>query len=207
MPSMWLGLALGFLVSAFVVLALAYARAGGLQRAWWGLTVAGRGAQNPDLDAKIHKLMGDPTAPVSMPTAPAPTMPPPPAPPKPTGESLKLLRILQSEARLLDFLLEDLSKATDVQIGAGAREVHNKAAAILKKHLVIEPVLSGTEGDRTTVPAGFDPSAIRLLGNVTGTAPFHGELQHPGWKVKEIKLPTVAEGQDPMVLQPAEVQL
>ena len=109
MPSMWLGLALGVLVSAFVVLVLAYARAGNLQRAWWGLTVAGRGAQNPDLEAKIHRLLGDPSAPVSMPTAPVPTptLPPPPvAPPKPTGESLKLLRILQSEARLLDFLLE-----------------------------------------------------------------------------------------------------
>jgi len=40
---------------------------------------------------------------------------------------------------------------------------------------------------------------------VTGEPPFSGELQHPGWKVKELRLPSVADGQDAFVLQPAEV--
>ena len=70
---------------------------------------------------------------------------------------------------------------------------------------MLEAVLS--DGERVTVPKGFDPSAVRVLGNVTGEPPYSGELQHPGWRVKELKLPTVAEGQDQFVLQPAEVQV
>jgi hypothetical protein len=118
-----------------------------------------------------------------------------------------VLALLQAEARLLDFLLEDISGADDKQLGAGVRDVHAKASAALKKHLVIEPVLSGAEGDRVTVPPGFDPSAIRVIGNVTGQPPFTGELQHPGWKVKELRLPGVAAGQDLFVVQAAEVQV
>ena len=72
---------------------------------------------------------------------------------------------------------------------------------------MIETVLGGTEGDRVTVQKGFNPSAIRVLGNVTGEPPYSGELQHAGWKVKELKLPGIADGQDPFVLQPAEVQM
>jgi hypothetical protein len=56
-------------------------------------------------------------------------------------------------------------------------------------------------------PAGFDPSAIRLTGNVTGEPPFKGTLQHHGWRVKEIKLGPVPEGQDEFVLAQAEVVL
>ena len=117
------------------------------------------------------------------------------------------LSALQAEARLVDFLLEDISGAPDAAVGAGVREVHKKAAATLRKYLVVESVLGGSEGDRVTVPKGFNPSAIRVLGNVTGEPPFTGELQHAGWTVRELKLPGIAEGQDPFVLQPAEVQM
>jgi hypothetical protein len=87
------------------------------------------------------------------------------------------------------------------------KEIHKKAAAALKKYLVVEPVLAGSDGERVTVPRGFDPSAVRVVGNVTGEPPYTGELQHPGWRVKELKLPTTADGQDPFVVQPAEVQV
>ena len=36
--------------------------------------------------------------------------PPPPPPPKPSGAPLRLLALLQREGRLIDFLLEDLTK-------------------------------------------------------------------------------------------------
>jgi hypothetical protein len=67
--------------------------------------------------------------------------------------------------------------------------------------------MSQAEGDDVTVPAGFDPSAIRLTGNVTGQPPFNGKLQHRGWRVKELKLAAPPEGQDEFVLMPAEVEL
>jgi hypothetical protein len=122
-------------------------------------------------------------------------------------EPLRLLALLQREGRLLDFLLEDIQAASDEQLGAGVRELHRKAQTVVKEHLVLEPVLAKSEGETVEVPANFDPSAIRLTGNVTGQPPFHGVLQHHGWRVKNYTLPTIAEGQDPFVLAAAEVEL
>ena len=118
-----------------------------------------------------------------------------------------MLALLQAEARLVDFLMEDISGAGDAQIGQAVREVHKKAQAALKQHAVIETVLAGSEGDATAVPKGFDPSAVRVVGNVTGEPPFTGTINHPGWRVKELKLAAPPEGADEFVLQPAEVQV
>jgi hypothetical protein len=139
--------------------------------------------------------------------APAAVPPPPPAPPKPSGEALRLLAVLQAEARLIDFLMEDVAGATDAQLGAAVRDIHRKAQAALAQHVALGPVLAGAEGDKVTVPAGFDPSAVRVVGNVTGQPPFAGELQHPGWKATALKLPPAPAGHDPFIIQPAEVQV
>ena len=136
--------------------------------------------------------------------------PPPPEPPKPvkrSAEPLRLLALLQREGRVLDFFLEDIGQATDDQVGAGVRELHRKAQAVIKDHLVLEPVLPQQEGGNVEVPAGFDPSAVCLTGNVTGNPPFRGTLQHHGWRVKDYKLPAPPEGQDEFVIAPAEVDL
>jgi hypothetical protein len=122
-------------------------------------------------------------------------------------EPLRLLNLLQREGRLLDFLLEDIGAAADEQVGAGVRELHRKAQAVIKEHLILEPVLPKNEGETVDVPPHFDPSAIRLTGNVTGQPPFRGVLQHHGWRVKNYTLPALPEGQDPFVLAPAEVEL
>ena len=128
-------------------------------------------------------------------------------PPRLSPEPLRLLALLQREGRLLDFLLEDIQGAPDEQVGAGVRELHRKAQTVLKEHLVLEPVLPRSEGESVEVPSNFDPSAIRLTGNVTGQPPFRGVLQHHGWRVKNYTLPVPPEGQDPFVLAPAEVEL
>ncbi|HTU19270.1 MAG TPA: DUF2760 domain-containing protein [Gemmataceae bacterium] len=122
-------------------------------------------------------------------------------------EPLRLLALLQREGRLLDFLLEDIQGAPDEQVGAGVRELHRKAQTVIKEHLILEPVLAKNEGETVEVPPNFDPSAIRLTGNVTGQPPFRGVLQHHGWRVKNYTLPTPPEGQDQFVLAPAEVEL
>jgi hypothetical protein len=136
--------------------------------------------------------------------------PPPPEPAKPpklSGEPVRVLALLQREGRLLDFLVEDVSGAPDETLGAGVREVHRKAQQALKDHLTLEPVLNKEEGDPVEVPPGFDPSAIRLTGNVTGEPPFKGTLKHHGWRVKAYSLPPPPAGQDDLVLAPAEVEL
>jgi hypothetical protein len=87
------------------------------------------------------------------------------------------------------------------------RTIHQACQKILKEHLDMEPVLKGEEKAMVEVPIGFDPSAIRLTGNVTGQPPFKGTLEHHGWRVKKIKLAKPAEGQDAFVVAPAEVEL
>lgn len=135
------------------------------------------------------------------------TPPPPPPPPKPSPEPLLLLTLMQREGRLIDFLLENVDGADDNALGAGVRQIHKACQKVLKEHLDMEPVLKGEEKSTVEVPVGFDPSAIRLTGNVTGSPPFKGSLEHHGWRVTKIKVNKPAEGQDAFVVQPAEVEL
>jgi hypothetical protein len=128
-------------------------------------------------------------------------------PPKPSGVPLRLLALLQRDGRLLDFLLEDIQAYPDAQVGAAVRDIHRQCQAAVKEHLVLQPVLPQAEGNTVEVPPGFDPSAIRLTGNVTGQPPFRGTLRHHGWRVQELKLAPPPEGQDELVVMPAEVEL
>jgi hypothetical protein len=120
---------------------------------------------------------------------------------------LRLIAVLQRDSRFLDFFMDDIQAAADDQILAFVKKMHPECQASLKDHLVLEPVNDQNEGDTVEVAEGFDPSAIRLLGNVTGQPPFRGTLQHRGWRVKEIKLTRPPAGQDEFVVQPAEVYL
>ncbi|AWM39974.1 hypothetical protein GobsT_16280 [Gemmata obscuriglobus] len=192
-----IGFMLGAPIGFFVASWFGYQRAGGFEALATALGVANRAKNDPAFAAKLHAVRtGTELKPAG-----------PPKPTKPSGAPLRLLALLQAESRLVDFLLENIQGATDEQIGQAVREVHKKAQAALKQHLVLEPILPGNEDDRVTVPKGFDPSAIRVVGNVTGEPPFNGTIQHPGWKVKEMKLATPAEGADEFVIQPAEVQI
>ncbi|MCZ2342438.1 MAG: DUF2760 domain-containing protein [Bacteroidales bacterium] len=196
MDMLFLGLVLGAGLVAFLVAVVAFARAGGIGQAFWGLSIAGRARADAGFEAEVNRLMG--TAAVE---------PQPASPTQSSGEPLRILALLQSEARLIDFLMEDIHQHSPADIGTAVRDIHGRAQAVLQQYLTIVPVLSESEGSQATVPAGFDPSAIRVIGNVTGQPPYTGEVQHPGWKVREMKLPPTASGQDPLVLQPAEVQI
>jgi hypothetical protein len=187
----------GLVVGAFLTLSVLAIYAGGPGELFDALGIAGKAKKDPAFAAKLQAIQaGAEIKPVE-----------PPKPAKPSGAPLRMLALLQAEARLVDFLMEDIGGAADAQIGQAVREIHKKAQAALKQHAVIEPVLTGTEGDTATVPAGFDPSAVRVVGNVTGAPPFTGQINHPGWRVKEMKLAAPPEGADEFVLQPAEVQI
>lgn len=129
------------------------------------------------------------------------------AKPARSTEPLRLLALLQREARLVDLLLEDLSGCDDAQVGAGVRGVLGKARAAMLEHLKLEPCLPGQENDKVTVPPGFAPGSITLTGQVAGNPPFQGILKHPGWKVKDYTLPEPLKGQDGWVIVPAEVEV
>lgn len=121
--------------------------------------------------------------------------------------ALQLLGLLQRDARLLDFAMENLAGYSDADIGAAARVVHEGCRKVLNEHFTIVPVRTESEGSRITLNEGFDAAAISLTGNVVGKAPFHGSLTHRGWRASEVRLPKLAENHDASVLAPAEVEL
>ncbi|WP_316149410.1 DUF2760 domain-containing protein [Cupriavidus sp. BIC8F] len=121
--------------------------------------------------------------------------------------ALQLLGLLQRDARFIDFVEEDIARYSDTEIGAAARLVHDGCRGVLREHFTIRPVREEAEGSRVTLADGFDATAIRLTGNVVGSAPFHGSISHRGWKVEEVRLPRVAERHDATVIAPAEVEL
>lgn len=121
--------------------------------------------------------------------------------------ALALLALLQREGRLVDFLREPLDGFSDAEIGAAARDVHRGCRKVLDQHLSLEAVMPGAEEEKVSVPKGFDPAEIRLVGEAKGEPPFRGTLRHHGWRVVETKLPTLAEGVDRAVIAPAEVEL
>ena len=218
MDMLWLGVALGAFAASFVVFVAAVARAGSIDNVVFGLTVAGQARIDPAFNARLRAALAGVSEPVAEVKAPVAEVKTPvahasgspvalPPVPKATGEAVRLLTLLQSEARLLDFLLEDISQADEKQVGQAVKEIQRKAAKVLKDHLTLSVVMAGADGDRVTVAKGFDPSAVRVVGNVTGVPPFTGTLLHPGWRVKEVRLPALADGQDPFVVQPAEVEL
>jgi hypothetical protein len=121
--------------------------------------------------------------------------------------ALALLGLLQREGRLVDFLRESLDGYTDADIGAAARDVHRGCRKVLDQYLAIEPVMPGAEEDKVSVPKGFDPAEVRLIGEAKGDAPYAGTLRHHGWRVVDAKLPQLADGIDRAVIAPAEVEL
>jgi len=127
--------------------------------------------------------------------------------PKAFAHALHLLSILQRDGRLVDFLQEDIAGATDDQVGAAARVVHEGCRKSLARYVVLAPVRTEAEGAPVRIPAGFDPAEVRLTGNVTGQPPFQGRLAHAGWRAVEVKLPSLAVGQDAAVIAPAEVEV
>lgn len=121
--------------------------------------------------------------------------------------ALALLALLQREGRLVDFLREPLDGFADADIGAAARDVHRGCRKVLEQHLAFEPVLPGAEEEKVSVPKGFDPAEIRLIGEAKGEPPFRGTLRHHGWRVVDARLPQLADGIDRTVIAPAEVEL
>lgn len=136
-----------------------------------------------------------------------PLTPPAREPADGSGAAVQLLAILQREGRLLDFLQEDVDGYSDAQIGAAVRDIHRGCKKALAEHMPMEPVLREAENAQVRVDPGFDPSRIRLVGNVVGEPPFTGALRHHGWRIAKVTLPPPARGTDPTVVAPAEVEL
>ena len=131
----------------------------------------------------------------------APAAPPPPSP----AAALRLLGLLQQEARLVDFIEEDIDSYSDEQVGAAVRSIHSGCRKVLHEHVQLQRIFAAEDGSDTVVDKGFDPAVVRLTGNVTGQPPFRGTLQHGGWRATEVSLPETTI--DPSIIAPAEVEI
>ena len=121
--------------------------------------------------------------------------------------AVQMLALLQRDGRLIDFLSEDVSPYPDSQLGAAVRTIHASCRQVLDRYLKLEPVISSDEDQPVTVPAGFDPATVRLLGNVVGQPPVKGLLRHRGWRVTEVRLPSLPQGAGRKIVAPAEVEI
>ncbi|PID38352.1 MAG: hypothetical protein CSB49_06040 [Proteobacteria bacterium] len=133
--------------------------------------------------------------------------PPEPEPEDDFARAIQMLGLLQKDGRLIDFLREDIAEYDDAQIGAAVRTIHRDCRKVLEEHIPLEAVMPAEEDSEVTVDKGFDPSSVRLIGNVTGEPPFTGVLRHHGWRTKAPKLPKLPESGDAMIIAPAEVEL
>lgn len=137
---------------------------------------------------------------------------PKPAPPEEKitarSDALTLLETLQREARLLDFLQEDLTAYQDAQVGAAVREVHRGSADVIKRCFAIEATVQQAEETPFEVTTSTNLGQVRLTGNVVESRPVTGTLVHSGWKATKCELPKWSGEQiNQFVLAPAEVEL
>ncbi len=101
---------------------------------------------------------------------------------------MQILSILQRDARLVDFLMEDISAYSDEQVGAAVRDVQEQARKALQRYLTL--AAGDRRRGRKLRQRSDDPSAVKLIGNVpaSGKAPG-GMLRHKGWKAEKVDLP------------------
>lgn len=178
MPSFWTRLSLAF-------------------RAFTTVLSEGKLPEEPSEEAAGKKL-----APHNLPATQAPK-----STTEEIGQAVQILALLQRDGRLIDFLWEDVAPYSDQQLGAAVRSVHESCRQVLDRYISLEPVLDSEEDQPVTISRGFDASAIKLIGNVTGEPPIRGLLRHCGWRVKQANLPPLPEGAARLVVAPAEVEV
>jgi len=138
-----------------------------------------------------------------------PAAAPKPAAPevRPSDGALQMLAILQRDARLIDFLMEDISGYADDQVGAAVRSLHEQSRTALARYVTLRPVIDGVEHTLTKIDTR-DPGSIKLLGNVPADGKASkGILRHKGWRVERVELPKITPGQGLTILAPAEVEI
>ena len=125
------------------------------------------------------------------------------------AEIVSFLAMLQARGRLVDFLMDDINAYGDAHVGAAARVVHTGCKAALLEHFRISPVRTESEGATVQVAAGYSPDEYRLLGKISGPAPFSGVLVHHGWKTDTVNLPRILRSSTDRLpaIAPAEVEL
>jgi hypothetical protein len=154
-------------------------------------------------------LFRKPEAAVLPVTGKGPLSPAPSVETKGTAEAevIAFLGMLQKKGRLIDFLMDDISRHDDATVGAVSRVVYQGCREVLQQHLEIVPLAAVAEGGTLTLPPGYRAIDYELSGKLGGSAPFTGTVEHRGWKVASIRLPRIILSEDGGLppLAPAQV--
>lgn len=122
--------------------------------------------------------------------------------------AIQMLRVLQSEAGLVDFLFEDLQYYSDQQLSQGVRAMQPDARDALTRVLRLIPVVDKVEGEIQDLPpnpaAKLANGSLKLEGNPGDfEAILGGVLRHRGWRVAEAHLLTPPLALDSTIVHPA----
>ena len=171
-------------------------------RCFFSILFQGRIADTAAAALGLSRRAGSAGQPASKPAAP-----PSAAPAAKTADgALQILSILQRDARLIDFLMEDIASYPDDQIGAAVRELHDQCRDSIGRYVTLQPVIDGVEGTFTQAPSK-DPNVVKFIGNVPAQPPAGGVLRHKGWRAAKVDLPALGARQDTAILAPAEIEI
>jgi len=180
------------------------------ERLWLSWVCAFRVLFDARFAARVAELRSGSAAPEPAPSSlPVPavgsvTQPAALEPARASG-ALQLLTLFQREGRLLDFLEQDIVSFADAEIGAAARLVHEGCRRALHTHARVVSVRSEAEGSALTLEQAS--ADVKLVGNVSGSAPYRGVLRHRGWRIEGLRLPQVVGSVDQRLVAPAELEL
>lgn len=121
---------------------------------------------------------------------------------------VQFLRSLQSKGRLIDFVMTDIHRIPDPQVGAVARIVHQGVRDLLQDYFQIAPVAAENEGSMVPVKKDDLAHAYRVLQDGSTDTPAQGRLVHRGWQALSRKLPRSVQKENEenlRVLAPAEI--
>jgi hypothetical protein len=178
-------------------------RLGAAFRAFFSLLSSG--TLPPDVGGTIRDTAASGQPAVVPPSAPPDEIAPAPSVTAADG-AVQILALLQRDARLLDFLMEDLAGYPDAQVGAAAREVQAGARRALLQYLEVEPVLDGTEDQAVTLPS-VDADLVKIVGRAVAATPVRGTLRHRGWRSARVQLPALPPASARQVIAQAEVEV
>jgi hypothetical protein len=116
------------------------------------------------------------------------------------------LALLQREGRLIDFLKENIDAFEDAQIGAAVRQIHAGCSKVLNENFDVKPLFTAAEGEMVLLDEDFNPSEVRMTGNVPGKSPYEGKLRHKGWIVNNVNLPKKTGKVNGRIICPADIE-
>lgn len=122
--------------------------------------------------------------------------------------AVQILRLLQEQSGLVDFLTEDLSAYSDMQVAQGVRGMQPSAREVLMRTIRLTPVVDKPEGETHDLPRHplqcLTNGSLLLEGRPQDFETIHGGLlRHRGWRAAEVNLLTPPPSLDPTIIHPA----